>query len=481
MDIKGTSSFKPSIQPGFVSPGLTPKQSQEMTPKDTSTAQSPPAFTQDSTSTGIQGKMVSLSQLSKSMSESGLTSDPKLSSGVMKHLTEIAMPLLGSGFAKEDAGEKQGQTKNTQEGQKSAAASGSPEGSKGMATKKPFSRLDDAKKLINKEFTSSAMGKGGLDSLRKTDMKQFMETRQAAVSGSSGGGPSQEQLRVAIRNAASAIWDILKKARKAEDKEDTTSGILGVLMKIHSAYTFEHSNRVMDLTMGLAEELGINDEQQLENLKNAAFFKDIGQYGPDGFSYLKKDGEGDILNYIRDIKNSLRECGNLHDIGKMRIPDTILNKNSKLNDEEFAQIKKHPMIGVEIVLPYPALHGALPGIRHHHEKWDGYGYPDRISGLAIPLQARIIAICDTFDAMTEDRPYRKALTADMAVKELIRCSGTQFDPTLVPAFIYALAKKGEINISLYENDIKMLEEKFNFKAKPQGNLNFKIKDRKGEE
>jgi len=228
---------------------------------------------------------------------------------------------------------------------------------------------------------------------------------------------------------------------------------------------------------GLGLECDPASPASVSNKLSAAF---SGAVRPDGFSYLKKDGEGDILNYIKDIKNSLRECGNLHDIGKMRIPDTILNKNSKLNDEEFAQIKKHPMIGVEIVLPYPALHGALPGIRHHHEKWDGNGYPDRISGLNIPLQARIIAICDTFDAMTEDRPYRKALTADMAVKELIRCSGTQFDPTLVPAFIYALAKKGEIDISLYENDIKMLEEKFNFKAKPQGNLNFKIKDRKSE-
>ncbi len=484
MDIKGTPSFKPPITQTTMTPVRSAITQQTAPQTSLSQKQSLTAFTQDRASTGIQGRMQSLAEMTKNLSEAKLYSDPAGSTNVMKNLSDMAMPLLGdsslvfSSLKDDKKGSKDStEKKEPASGEKkSSHSSGTTEGGKGISGKKPFSRLAQARQLINKEFAGSALGKGGLDSLKKPDMAKFAELRQEVVS-KQGGAPSQEQLKQAISNAAIAIWDILKKARKEDDKNETTSGLLGVLMKIHSAYTFEHSNRVSDLTMGLASELGIDDEQQLQNLKNAALFKDIGQYGPDSFSYLSKDSRGDIMDYIKEIKKSLKECSNLHDIGKMRIPDTILNKNGKLNDEEFAQIKKHPMIGVEIVLPYPALHGAIPGIRHHHEKWDGSGYPDRKKGLDIPLQARIIAICDTFDAMTEDRPYRKALTSDYAVQELLKCAGTQFDPTLVPAFIYSLAKKGEIDITLYEKQISKLEETFNFQAKPKEEINFKIKEK----
>jgi HD-GYP domain-containing protein (c-di-GMP phosphodiesterase class II) len=239
-------------------------------------------------------------------------------------------------------------------------------------------------------------------------------------------------------------------------------------MKLHSSFTFEHSNRVMDLTMGLASELGIDDQQQLENLKRAAFFKDIGQYGPDDLSSFPGQEDGEVVKYIKEIKNSLRECSNLHDIGKMRISGSILNKEGTLDDEEFAQIKLHPLIGVEIVRPFPELQGAISAIRGHHERWDGTGYPDGKKGEQIPIEARIISICDAFDAMTSDRPYRKAMSYDSAIQELFRCAGTQFDPELIPLFIYALAKKEGIDISIYEEKMTEIKEKFNFKTKKRG-------------
>jgi HD-GYP domain-containing protein (c-di-GMP phosphodiesterase class II) len=147
------------------------------------------------------------------------------------------------------------------------------------------------------------------------------------------------------------------------------------------------------------------------------------------------------------------ECSTLHDIGKMRIPRDIINKAAPLTDEEFAIIKRHPLIGVEILKTIPMLRSAIPGVKHHHEKYDGSGYPEGISGEKIPLSARIITITDTFDAMIEDRPYRKALTPKDAVNELIRLAGKQFDPTLIKPFIKVLldrkvVTRDEIYISL---------------------------------
>jgi HD-GYP domain-containing protein (c-di-GMP phosphodiesterase class II) len=457
MDIKGSSGFKPSMPGvGIAKPFSSPVEVRQ-TPVQARPAQ---AETVD-----LQKKMHTLNSLPRSLSENKLVSDPVMSANIMRQLTEIALPLLGDVKStvppKED--DKKTSDKNTpasskseKETSKSSPDSSSVNNQKEMAGKKSFSPLEQAKKLMKREVGGESALFGGSTALKKDS--EILNYFKPEVTGA-GNSPTQEQLKQVIKHASSLIWDLLKKARKGEEKEGVTANILGHLMKMHSAYTFEHSNRVMDLTMALAEELGINDQNQLENLKNAAFFKDIGQYGPDNLAYLGR-GDDEAGNDTNQIECSLRDCSNLHDIGKMKIPDTILNKNGPLTDDEFQIIKTHPLIGVEIVLPFPYLHGAIPGIRGHHEKWNGSGYPDRKQGNDIPLQARIISICDTFDAMTEDRPYRKALTTDQAVKELLRCSGTQFDPHLVPPFIYALGKKGEVNISLYEKDIQKVKEQF---------------------
>jgi putative nucleotidyltransferase with HDIG domain len=131
----------------------------------------------------------------------------------------------------------------------------------------------------------------------------------------------------------------------------------------------------------------------------------------------------------------------LHDIGKVRVPESILNKPGPLTDEEWAVMKTHPEVGEHILRPIQSLSGILPIVRHHHERWDGGGYPDKLSGRAIPLGARVVAVCDAYRAMTEDRPYRKALSTDEARKELHEGAGTQFDPDCVEAMIRALERR----------------------------------------
>jgi putative nucleotidyltransferase with HDIG domain len=130
----------------------------------------------------------------------------------------------------------------------------------------------------------------------------------------------------------------------------------------------------------------------------------------------------------------------LHDIGKIGIPDSVLLKPARLTRAEFEIMKSHPVRSARILSKISSLQPLIPGIKHHHERFDGLGYPEGLKGDAIPLYARIILIADTFDAMTSTRPYRLALDKEIAFAELDKCSGTQFDPSLVDAFVKALRK-----------------------------------------
>ncbi len=135
-----------------------------------------------------------------------------------------------------------------------------------------------------------------------------------------------------------------------------------------------------------------------------------------------------------------------HDLGKIAIPDSVLLKPGRLTAEEQAVIRLHPIKSAEILQPLsliPFFRDVLPGVRHHHERLDGKGYPDRIAGDAIPLSARVILIADTFDAMTTTRPYRRGLPHDIAYKELKQFAGRQFDSLLVKTFCDAHRTWGE--------------------------------------
>jgi response regulator RpfG family c-di-GMP phosphodiesterase len=126
-----------------------------------------------------------------------------------------------------------------------------------------------------------------------------------------------------------------------------------------------------------------------------------------------------------------------HDVGKLAIPDAILNKPGPLTDEEYEEMKKHPELGVEIIERISFLLPAALAILHHQERWDGDGYPSGLEGDGISIEGRILCVADAFDAMRTDRPYRAALSEEYAVGELLRCAGSQFDPDVVEAFLRA--------------------------------------------
>jgi HD-GYP domain-containing protein (c-di-GMP phosphodiesterase class II) len=127
-----------------------------------------------------------------------------------------------------------------------------------------------------------------------------------------------------------------------------------------------------------------------------------------------------------DVRRVLQRGGVLHDIGKIGIPDAILKKAGPLSAAETALMQRHPAIGCDLLRDMPFLDGELAVIRHHHERWDGGGYPDRLVGEAIPLAARILAVADAFDAMTSDRPYRRGMPLMVARTRLLDGAGSQF-------------------------------------------------------
>jgi putative nucleotidyltransferase with HDIG domain len=129
----------------------------------------------------------------------------------------------------------------------------------------------------------------------------------------------------------------------------------------------------------------------------------------------------------------------LHDIGKLVVSERILRKQGPLSEEELVQVREHPEAGARMVELVRTLRPAASCVRHHHERWDGCGYPTGCAGEEIPAEARVLAVVDAFDAMTSDRPYRRALPALRAIAELERCAGSQFDPEIVNIFVRAWA------------------------------------------
>lgn len=140
----------------------------------------------------------------------------------------------------------------------------------------------------------------------------------------------------------------------------------------------------------------------------------------------------------------VRRAALLHDIGKIGIPYSVLNKEGRLSPEEFNLLKTHPEVGARILEPFDFLSALVPAVLHHHERWDGRGYPAGLAGEAIPLAARILSVVDTYHALVSDRAYRQGVGADVAIAELRRCSGTQFDPQVVEILEAELLASGEL-------------------------------------
>lgn len=149
------------------------------------------------------------------------------------------------------------------------------------------------------------------------------------------------------------------------------------------------------------------------------------------------------LGLAKDMQEKVWISGVLHDVGKIGVQDRVLLKQGVLTQEEFEQMKAHPVIGADIIEPIRALRDMIPGIRWHHEAWNGTGYPDRLKGEQIPLMARIIGVADTFDAITTNRPYQTASSPEYAIETIRKLTGTKFDAKIVSAFLLAW-KSGHI-------------------------------------
>lgn len=203
---------------------------------------------------------------------------------------------------------------------------------------------------------------------------------------------------VALMNLVKEVEELKRLHR--ETCEMAVRSILHALdCKDH--YTFGHSMRVAFYALTLGRELGLTDEE-LYDLELSALF---------------------------------------HDIGKIGVPDSVLLKPAPLTEEEFKHMKEHPVKSAEILKGFAPFEKIAICAKHHHERYDGKGYPEGLSGESIPLFSRILLIADTFDAMTSSRPYRKGLPYEVAFEELERFAGTQFDPMLVLRFQRAMKKE----------------------------------------
>ena len=145
------------------------------------------------------------------------------------------------------------------------------------------------------------------------------------------------------------------------------------------------------------------------------------------------------LGWDRERIRSLRWAAPLHDVGKVKLSPQLLGKSGPLTLDEVAEIRSHPAAGAQLVLPLRRFHDALPYVLFHHERWDGEGYPAGLSGRRIPIEARILAIADAFDAMISPRPYRQSLTHEHALAEVEDGAGSQFDPVAAEFFVEAWA------------------------------------------
>lgn len=197
-----------------------------------------------------------------------------------------------------------------------------------------------------------------------------------------------EELKTEQKNREEAYFELFRSLVAALEAKDE--------------YTKGHSSRVSDYAVMLAQKLNLPDEEV----------------------------------------DKIRKAGTMHDVGKIGLPDAILHKRGRLTDEEYVIVKKHAQMGANIIAPVRYFENILPYILHHHERHDGKGYPQGLSGLDIPLGARIMAIADVFDALTTARDYKPAFTVQAAVAEMRRVKGAQFDPELVEVFVQALIEKG---------------------------------------
>lgn len=242
-----------------------------------------------------------------------------------------------------------------------------------------------------------------LETIKKYDIQGYCEKSD-----------NPNQLLLLIESALKSVEQVktikrinteLKASKdKLADAYMGTVEALRVAVDAKDTYTKGHSDRVAYYSKIIAKEIGLSVEEQ-ERIYIGGLF---------------------------------------HDIGKIGVPDAILQKPEKLTDDEYSEIKNHPLIGAQIINAASIFEDIIPIVKYHHERYDGKGYPSGLSGENIPIYARIVAIADAFDAMTSDRQYRKGMSFEQAKNEMIKNVDTQFDGDIVRAFVATLERKEEL-------------------------------------
>ena len=250
-----------------------------------------------------------------------------------------------------------------------------------------------------------------LDTIRRLDIQGYCEKSDKF-----------DQLLLLIESGIKSIKQMNEIKRINEELSDTydqlekayleSIEVLRYTVEAKDPYTRGHSDRVSEYSVLIGKKLGLSD---------------------------------------KDLK-TLQIGGLFHDIGKIGIPDSILLKEDKLTDDEYSQIKNHPTIGAHILQNATIFKDIIPIVKHHHEKYDGNGYPGRLKGEEIPFMARITTVADTFDAMTSKRSYRNPLSLDTVRSEIEKCSGSQFDPEIAKVFLDILDNEYDC--------IKEIQEKY---------------------
>jgi putative nucleotidyltransferase with HDIG domain len=248
----------------------------------------------------------------------------------------------------------------------------------------------------------SCLRYGRETSLREVEMRQSNQRLRALNEALSD---QQFSLMVSQQDLMLANERLRQKNEEVLKSQDVIR-TLAQALEARDVYTQGHSFRVSELAVMLARELGLSREEQ----------------------------------------DTVRLGCLLHDIGKIHIPDAVLRKATSLSEDEFILMRKHPVIGEQICRPLVFARPFLTIIRHHHERFDGRGYPDGLKGEEISLHARIAAVADAWDAMTSDRPYRAALPMSVAVERLREGAGTQWDGELVQLFVRVMQSRSEAEI-----------------------------------
>jgi len=213
--------------------------------------------------------------------------------------------------------------------------------------------------------------------------------------------PDDQRFCRLLCDQAGIVLGTASLAERLEEQHLATVGALAAALEAKDAYTGNHAQTIAEFSVAVGEELGLTGRE------------------------LRATRMGALL----------------HDVGKIGIPESILNKPGPLTDDEFCVMKRHTLIGADIISGIPGMEEVVALVRSSHERWDGRGYPDGLQGTEVPRGAYVIAVCDAYHAMVEDRVYRKAMSQEGAFAELQRCSGSQFMPAAVDALV-AVVERG---------------------------------------